>query len=280
MKITREELISQGCTEKRNPKGVSYFENVFCEIVAKVCTKCSKVNTILGFNKQKEGFRGRRAMCKVCQNESGRKRYESDPEKHREYFRKNRESNPEKIRDIRHRWLEANPGKSRIHTRKWRESNKEKMQEIRRKWSESNPEKVALKNRRRRARKLLLPDTLTMGEQASTLTYFNGGCVLTGSTDFHMDHVIPLNCGHGGTTYENMVPLRSDLNAVKSDRHIFEWFEDNHELLSLEKSKFYNLIVYLAEVNGMTTKEYRAYVDYCFDNPRSLDDLATEEDAV
>jgi hypothetical protein len=65
-----------------------------------------------------------------------------------------------------------------------------------------------------------------------------------------------------------MIPLRSDLNLSKSDGNLFEWFERNKERFNLAQSHFDRLIEWLARVNGMTTDDYRAFVNECFENKR------------
>lgn len=294
-KLIREELMEQGCTEKRNTRGTLYFENLTGEVVAKECSKCSKVIALEGFCKHKTSLGGRMSTCKACDCERTRKYREANPEKARESVRKYREDNSEKIRESVRKYYEANSEKVRKSVRNYREVNPEKMREMDRKYRRNNLEKkrervrnwqaanlvrCALNTQRRRARKATLPDTLTIKQQSVIASHFDGGCAVTGSSDYHMDHVIPLACGHGGTIYRNMIPLRADLNTSKKDRNIFEWFEVNKERHSMEQTKFDTLIAYLAEVNEMSTKEYRAYVDWCFDNPRTIDDLTTEGETV
>lgn len=133
--------------------------------------------------------------------------------------------------------------------------------------------KNRMKVQRRLARLRCLPDNFTEVEWEIATERFGGGCALTGSGFVHADHVIPLATGHGGTIYENIIPLRADLNISKSDRCIFDWFSENKERFNLSQTKFDELIEYLAEINGMTTKEYEEYVRWCHDNPRTLEDL-------
>jgi hypothetical protein len=136
------------------------------------------------------------------------------------------------------------------------------------KHQQDNPEKAVLRQNRRRARRKSLPNDFTNDQMAKTLELF-GGCALTGEvSDLHWDHVIPLAINMGGTTFGNMIPLRSDLNTSKSDANIFEWFERNKERFNLDQERFDRLINWLASVNGMTTAEYRSFVDECFDNRR------------
>jgi len=114
---------------------------------------------------------------------------------------------------------------------------------------------------------------LTAEKRDLIIEQFDGGCALTGDkADVHLDHVIPISVGHGGTTYENIIPLRADLNLSKGTGNIFEWFEANMQRLKLKRTKFNTLIEYLADINGMTTKEYEAYVRKCHDNPRIIDE--------
>jgi hypothetical protein len=131
----------------------------------------------------------------------------------------------------------------------------------------SNPDKNKLRQHRRRARRKSLPNDFTNEQMSQTYEYF-GGCALTGASEVDWDHVVPLVSGFGGTTFGNMVPLRGDLNKSKNDANIFEWFERNKERFNLEQARFDRLINWLASVNGMTTAEYRSFVDECFDGAR------------
>jgi len=110
-------------------------------------------------------------------------------------------------------------------------------------------------------------------EVLSVLLRHGNRCVLTGSKDFHIDHVIPVSLGLVGAEKENIIPLRADLNESKGNRNIFDWFRDNRDLLELEQRKFDELIEYLADLNDMSTKDYEDYVQRCHDNPRTVDEL-------
>ena len=147
-----------------------------------------------------------------------------------------------------------------------------------RKYREENPHVGSAARHRRLARKSLLPDTLTKEQLEEITDRFRGGCALTGCTDgTHLDHVIPLATGHGGTTEQNMIPLRADLNISKQARCIFDWFYDVKDRFKLSQTKFDELIEYLAEVNGMTANEYEDYVRWCHDNPRVIDETILDE---
>lgn len=239
-----------GLKRKFNRAGTEYYENDKGEIIAKQCLECSSLKIIEEFNSYIGSLGGREARCRTCRaatkrewrkTKQGCSNYRSnEAERSRKYYRTN---------------------------------SKERMEYIR-KWREDNPEKEALIALRRRARKRSLPHSITEEEWETTLKYFNGGCALTGETyEIHRDHVIPLSTGHGGTIVENLIPLRADLNITKNNRNIFEWFSNNKEHFELEQRKFDELVEYLADTNNMTPQEYEEYVQWCHDNPRTVDEI-------
>lgn len=202
-------------------------------VVGKECGICLKWIPLDSFLDRAKGLGGKRSDCAGCE----RKR-------NLEYFYANRE-------------------KCRERERKWSENNPEKRLAKLRRWYENNPDKITENNHKRRARKLSLPDTFTQGDMDEMLNLF-GGCALTGESEIHWDHVIPLSTGKVGTIRGNMIPLRKDLNMSKSDCNIFEWFEENQIRFNLDKNKFNNLIKELSEMNGMSIEDYRSFVCGCF----------------
>lgn len=99
---------------------------------------------------------------------------------------------------------------------------------------------------------------------------FDSKCALSGDSNIHLDHVIPLKVGRGGTVYGNIIPLSYKLNSSKQDKNIFEWFKSTKNENNLSEEKFNDLIAYLAECNNMSVKEYKEYVCWCHNNPVDL----------
>lgn len=297
-----------GLIEKWNQAGTKYYEDSVGDIIAKTCSKCGEVKNLSDYNASKQGLGGKRSACRACQGESNRKYHEENADYFRkyreenaaairEYGRKYREENADIIRKRKRRWYEDNPDYYPRYREKnadvllaYREENADVIRENSRKWRENNPNYLRdhrennrrmyqLYVQRRRARRALLPNTLTESQQAEVFAHFNGGCALTGtSEDIHFDHVIPLATGYGGTIYENMIPLRGDLNTSKSTRCIFDWFYEEKERFELSQRNFDNLIEYLAGINDMTVEEYEEYVRWCHDNPRSIDEIKAEKE--
>lgn len=263
-------------TEKRNRKGTVYFEEKG-EIIAKTCAKCNEVKTLDNYTKHKAGLGGRESSCKSCRagyytenRTEFLKRYENNKEHYLELMRVRYEENQESYKEYRRKYYAENKADISERYREYCKDKREYLTELSRNWRRNNPEKEMLITERRRARKKSLPDDFTEEQMLNTFGYF-GGCVLTGATtDIHWDHVIPLATGRVGTTFGNMIPLRSELNMSKSDTNIFEWFAVNKVRFNLSQSKFDRLIAWLSEVNGMSTEEYRAYVYRCFDDSNEI----------
>lgn len=184
-----------------------------------------------------------------------RKYYQANKDSKIEYYQANKEriaeyrkSNLEHIREIQSLY---------------RQTNREVRNAKNRSYQRTITEKKKVYNQRRRARKRSLPDTLTL-EQMNQL---GTTCVLTGQENVHLDHVIPLSIGHGGTVYENMIPLSAELNLSKNDSNVFEWAKHNHKRLGFTMNRFYKVMTDVASRNGMTLDEYRDYVYWCYENP-------------
>lgn len=137
-----------------------------------------------------------------------------------------------------------------------------------RKYQRENRHIKRLIAQRRRARKRALPDTLTLEEMKRILDTFGHACALTGRKEnIHLDHFIPLHTGHGGTMYNNMVPLCAELNASKGKKNPFEWIKTRPPE---ERLRFHSVVNYLANLNNMSYEQYKEYVYSCFSNPVNL----------
>jgi hypothetical protein len=250
------------------------------------------------FSRKKDGLAGKRPICNECEKKRSKKYREENADKVFERNRKYREDNRDVLLERQKKWCEENPEQKAENDRKYRVNNREKCAEATRiwyeenkvhkisynrkwveenheihagflrKWRKDNPDKVRVLRMRREARKALLPDDFTTEQMKESLKRFKDGCALTGSSDIHWDHAIPLATGKGGTTAGNMIPLRSDLNISKSDSNLFEWFESNKERFGLDVSKFNNLIGYLSEMNGMSIDQYQKYYFSCFEQDK------------
>jgi hypothetical protein len=241
-------------------------------IIGKSCTKCNAWKSLDYYGRNPKGIGYRDSQCKSC----AKKYRDENKEHYREYRTKNREKLLEDNKQWRVKnleYLREYREKSMEREIKYRDANRLKYAANARKWAKENREKVRINNQNRRARTRALPNDWNVQMRNKTWEHFNDSCALTGSPDNTVDHAIPIAIGHGGTTYGNLYPLQHSLNISKKDSNIFEWFEANRQRFELSQERFDRLIAYLASANAMTVEEYRAHVDWCHENPRSIDEL-------
>lgn len=90
-------------------------------------------------------------------------------------------------------------------------------------WARSHPEAVKLREARRRARKLAVPNTLTRDEWQAILDYYGGRCAYCLKVaKLQMDHVVPFAAG-GSNSADNVVPACAACNASKKAKSLLAW---------------------------------------------------------
>jgi exonuclease VII large subunit len=291
-----------------------WYEDANGNVVAKRCTKCSEIRYLDSFGKCKSSIGGRKPDCRECYALKCSSYYSENKESVVRKQSQWRKSNPQKILEYNRSYVQRNHEKENRRKTEWRKNNKEIHYSYVRKWQENNKEKLAYYARKtysknkesilerqkkwrndnqdkiremykrnfhnRQARIKNLPSNLNKEIYKKILLEFNTTCALTNGTEIHYDHVIPLSIGRGGTTFGNIIPLRSDLNMSKNNANIFEWFEANRKRFELSQERFDKLIDYLASANAMTVDEYRDYVYWCHANPRTLEELQKDSEVI
>lgn len=246
---------------KSNRVGTKYLE-VGGVVLAKECTSCGGIKEIGEFNKRSKGVQSR---CRICTNnkkrEASKGTLEKDRLRRREWYHRNKEISL----NTSTKWKRNNPDKVSEYNRIYRIENREYFRE----YQVVNARQRNLGHQRRMARKLSLPDDLTYVQQESIMKYFGSSCALSGvGGKVHMDHVIPLSVGKGGTTLGNIVPLHPILNTSKYTANVFEWFKENQCRFKLTKTRFDRMIEHLASENKMSVSEYRDYVYSCYETTK------------
>jgi hypothetical protein len=145
------------------------------------------------------------------------------------------------------------------------------------KWMRNNPEaKKAVRHNRLAIGKNLIA-TITESELVAINETFLHACCLTGSTNkIHLDHFVALNTGHGGSYFGNLVPIRADLNIAKSDRNPFVWAQSKSASI---RKRLRHVVACLADLNGMSVTEYTTFVNWCYDNRRSIAQIRSDNAA-
>jgi hypothetical protein len=222
-------------------------------VEGKRCIRCQVLKPLTDFteikSKSRKGVGGRYARCKECEAA---------------YRRELEDKNPE----IRKRRL----ARSRLYTQKY----KERKRELYHLNKEAISQRAKVKDANRWARKRLLRNDLTEEQYNNIFKDFDGKCALTGDEETTIEHFIPLITGHGGSYVGNVYPASPSLNYSKSGTNPFEWYKREDIQLIIPRERWDNLIRYLAKQNGMTMEEYICFVNWCFDNPRTVDDLKVD----
>lgn len=242
----------------------------------KVCIKCEIMKPITEYTPSKHLYDGHINKCKPCRahdrgvyakenreitRKAERKWREANPEKVKEMARRSRERNAEGYRRRLKEWREQNPERDRELKRNYALRHPERVYETNRKWRKANPEKLKAYSANRRARVRDLPYNFD-DEWADVLLNLYGGCILTGEReDIHWDHFIPISSGKGGTTFGNMVPLKSTINKRKSDKNPIDFLIDE----GMSDKSLYGVLYTLATFNQMEVSEYIRYVYECFE---------------
>lgn len=191
--------------------------------------------------------------------------------KKKEYYEKNKE----KINKRKKEYYKENQKYFSEQKKIYNKENKEKIKEMKKKYFEENKEKFCVWRNNRKAFRNELPNNLTQEEWDKILNKFDNKCVLTGdSKNISLEHFIPLSIGHGGTYKGNVYPMSLSLNIVKSNKNPFKWIKSQDSKI---QHVFYNVLVpYLAKQNNMDTKTFRRYVNWCFKNKRTLEQIESD----
>lgn len=136
---------------------------------------------------------------------------------------------------------------------------------------EVNPVKYKECRDRRNAMDRLLPNTLNRRMYAVKQ---NAECALTGAKeDLHLDHFISVSTGHGGNYAGNIYVTTREINDNKAKKHpliYFQWLIIEGEK-NISSDKFETLLENMALLNGLTKDEFMDYVDWCYANPRTIE---------
>lgn len=149
---------------------------------------------------------------------------ERNKDKILKYCKKYREENKEKINGNRKKYREENIEKIKDICRKYREENPEKIRESRRKYKKNNVDKCCIYTQKRIAKKLLLPNTLTLKQWEEIKLQFDNKCAYCGKElILQQEHFIPVAKG-GEYTHNNIIPSCRSCNCSKGAKDFFEWY--------------------------------------------------------
>jgi hypothetical protein len=155
-------------------------------------------------------------------------------------------------------WASENYSITKYRTKSWRMENRERNSVI---------------AQRRRAALEGLPHDC---DYENIIDVFGEECAFTNATSPSLEHFIPVSWRHGGTHVGNVYFMSKSLNSSKHNRNPFEWFDYAEKEFGLDRSKFNELVAKLAELNGLTTEQFRSFVYWCDANRRTPEEAAAD----
>jgi len=141
-----------------------------------------------------------------------------------------------------------------------------------RKWNAKNPEKLFEYNTNRREMAEALPGEHSDETWRTVRNAYGWNCAFTRSERVAIDHFIPVAIGHGGTYEANLIPLDFSLNTSKQHYHPSRL----HQRHGVSLESYTSVVCYLATLNGLTSAEYEAFIDWCFANPRTVEEVRAD----
>ena len=148
-------------------------------------------------------------------------------------------NNQTTLDEINKLWVKNNKSARVKHTKKYYENNKAMLCEKgkiryqnygpeyaqhKKEYRQGHPELCCMHSQRRRARRRLLPATLTVEQWEQIKKDFDGKCAYCGEElPLEQEHFIPVTKG-GEYTHNNIIPACKSCNSSKGPRSFFEWY--------------------------------------------------------
>jgi len=131
--------------------------------------------------------------------------------------------------------------------RKWYEVNKKVVAEQKKEYRKNNKDKINVITQRYRAKKILLPNTLTSKQWKQIKLDFNNKCAYCNQElPLAMEHFLALSKG-GEYTHNNIIPSCRSCNSSKSNKDFFTWYK-TYKHYDKNREKF--IIEYLGYENN------------------------------
>ena len=227
-----KDCINKKYHERKIEKGIIIIP---CKVI-KICSKCKKKLSLDNFYKNCGNKDGLATLCKECNSEQGKKYFKENKDKvdirNKKYYEENKdkvlkynEENKNKIAIRAKKYHEENKDKTAIFWKKYYEENKDKIAITMKKYRIENKDKMRISVQNRRARKNLLPSTLTLEQWEATKQYFNNRCCYCNEEKpLAQEHVIPVAKG-GSYSQENIVPACQSCNSSKGTKSFHSWYK-------------------------------------------------------
>jgi 5-methylcytosine-specific restriction endonuclease McrA len=234
---------------------------------AKVCKGCLKEypatkEYFFTESKNKDGLKG---MCKDCIRKQKKQYAEANKEKLTEYYKMYNQQHKEEIakynkqyiadnrecrneyrreyskrqhtKELRKVYLEKSKNKRSETMRKYFLNNQNNIKKYMKQYNQENKQYSVMSSQKRRTRKLMLPDTLTLEDWETIREKFNNKCAYCGrELKLEQEHFVSLTNG-GEYTINNIIPACKSCNSSKNDKNFFEWYP-TYKYYSKKRERF------------------------------------------
>ncbi|MEH6941615.1 helix-turn-helix domain-containing protein [Bacillus sp. JJ722] len=145
-------------------------------------------------------------------------------------------------------------------------------------WQGNNPEYMFMINTKRRELHMPLPYDFDKKAWERLREEHLSRCAITRNFEnLSIDHFIPITTGHGGTYFANLILLSRSKNSSKKGSNPFEWCSNDGQVSCFERMQFDLTVKKLASANALTPQEYRQFVYWCHENPRTVDEIKADQ---
>lgn len=267
----------------RNIKKVYDVSNV---LISRDCSRCKRHLSKMEFpeTKSKSYVDGIKGKCIDCTKEYFNDYAATNSEELKEYRKSYYVENKEVMDNKSKRHYLNNKEAISAYHKQWREENKDHLKTYHRKWSNDNKDSIneykSLFTSKRRTILKKLPSDLTQEDWISIKSRFDSQCALSSSDDITIEHFIPSSIGHGGTTIYNCYPISGSLNYSKNNRNPFEWANEQIEKGTIDINKWNELVLYLANMSGLSVIDYEEFVYWCFENKRESSEILDDTSSL
>ena len=195
------------------------------DVVEKVCSQCSVLKSLTGFNKKKAARDGYRAQCRTCQSKVNKRYTDSHKQEIKEWHANNYLRNKDKINARNKAYYHSDLEREYKRGKKYREANKESVAANIRNWAIANPDRRRASTAKRRTTKLnATPRWLTEIDHLAIKDKYKYSILLEQETGIkhHIDHIIPLKgklvCGLH--VPDNLRILKESDNLYKGNKFL------------------------------------------------------------
>jgi len=190
----------------------------------KICSKCGKELELNLFSKNTKCKDGLNSWCKKCRKEYMKQYHKDNKERDIKCAKTYYKAHKVDIAKYKKSYDIENKNEISEYKKQNRERKRASIAIQVMNWKRNNKDKVNISKQNRRAKKRLLPSTLTFKQWESTKGYFDNQCCYCGQEALlTQEHFIPLSKG-GEYTVNNIIPSCQRCNSSKGNREFATWY--------------------------------------------------------